>query len=120
MNLNIGAKIPLSLQLYDGAVGKFIRARLYNQAGTQIAGSPVALTHVAGGLYINAALVMPACDFLVAAYKVYDDSGFTTLSGDYTEASDKFIAVRNNFVIADIVGVIDDNNEELIGVVAED
>lgn len=84
-----GDKIPLSVQLFDGATNKFIRARLYDKAGLELAGSPVALVHTAGGLYQDDSYTMPAYAVL-AQYKIYDDSGFTTPSSLHSDAMEIF------------------------------
>ena len=41
----------LSVMLSDGETGEFPRVRIYNDAGTEQAGSPVDLSHVADGFY---------------------------------------------------------------------
>lgn len=86
----VGDPIPLSVQLHDGATGKFVRARVYDPAGAEITGSPISVPHVAGGLYKVNTLVMPDETHVVAQYKVYDDAPFTTPSSVHGDASDIF------------------------------
>lgn len=84
------APIPLALQLFDGNVSKFVRAILHNASGTELSESPVALTHVGGGLYQDSSVLMPNTDLVVASYVVYDDSGFTTESLVYSRVAESF------------------------------
>lgn len=80
----------MSLQLFDGATGKFPRARVFKTDSTELSGSPVNLAHVGGGLYANSDLTMPNVQSVYAQYKVYDDSGHTTLSGDHSDSEERF------------------------------
>jgi hypothetical protein len=90
MDLLLGQEVPLALQLSNGATNKFPRAKIYDESGTELAGSPVVLTHVSAGLYKASSFVMPAKPFIVAQYLIYSDAGFTTLDPDYPIASDAF------------------------------
>lgn len=82
MSIKQGDLIPLRAQLAAADTGKFVRARLRNPAGVEISGSPVALTHVSAGLYINNAIAMPA-HYVSAQIQVYTDAGFTALDPLY-------------------------------------
>ena len=88
-----GDLIPLNLQLFDGATNKHVQVRLFDADGTELGDSPVALSHTAGGLYQDDSVEMPASP-IIAQYKVYDDSGFTTPSSAHADATDLF-DVRN-------------------------
>lgn len=78
--MQVGAPLPLSLQLADRNTGKYVQAFLRDNSGNQIAGSPAQLTPVAQGLYQNLSLSYPNVPFLTVQYIVYDDSGYTTPS----------------------------------------
>lgn len=90
MDLIIGQEVPLTLQLNDGATTKYPRAKVFDDAGTELTGSPVTLTHVASGLYKASSFVMPNKSFIIAQYLVYSDSGHTTLDTNYSLACDTF------------------------------
>ena len=124
--LNIGDKIYLKLQLSNGNTGKFVRAVVRDEDGVEISGSPVALTHVGGGLYKDQSLTFPSTDEVTAQYAVYDDSGFTTLNSSYDQVTDVYQknptsgGGSGGSCAPDTVieGEVDDNNIE--GVVPED
>lgn len=78
--MQVGAPLPLSLQLADRNAAKFVRAFIRDNTGAQIVGSPAAMPIVANGLYQNLSLSYPNVPFLTVQYLVYDDAGFTTLS----------------------------------------
>ena len=95
MKLKSGESIPLVLQLLDGETSKYVRAVVTTQAGVAVSGSPFTLTHEATGLYKNTALDMPATvEFIRAQYRVYDDSGFTTIS-TYADSVEVFYLDTN-------------------------
>lgn len=75
--LEVGAEIPLQMQLSPELTDKYIRVTVKNAAGDAISGSPVTLTHETNGLYTSAALTMPNSAFVRAQYEVFDDVGFT-------------------------------------------
>lgn len=121
---NVGDALILSLQLFDGATNKYPRARVYDASGAEIAGSPVALSHVAGGLYRNGSLVMPDSAQVEAQYKVYDDAGFTTPSATHSDALDVILktdVAPDSLVISDddLVGVVS-SEDSLSGSVSTD
>jgi len=88
--IRIGDQIPIQIQLFDGATGKFPRAVVQDAASATISGSPFSLTHVALGQYSNAAAVMPSTAFVTVQIAVYNDAGFTTLSADHEITLDQF------------------------------
>lgn len=83
--LNVGDPVPAVCQLGRGDTDKYPRAWIYDDQGNQITGSPVALAHVANGLYNNDSLEMPDTTFLMVQVQVFDDSGFTTPSNVYAQ-----------------------------------
>lgn len=79
MDLTLGQTIPLTVQLGGGETNKYPKAKLFDETGSELAASPVYLTHVGSGLYKNSAVTMPSNDFVVAQYFIYTDAGHTTL-----------------------------------------
>lgn len=109
----VGQKIPIALQLFDGATGKFVRAWARRPDGTQLSGSPFSLSHVAAGLYEYDSATMPDAEWLTVQYRVFDDSGFSTQSADHSDALDTFIRsapVENG---GEVTGFIDAGGEVL-------
>jgi len=90
MDLLLGQEVPLALQLSNGATNKYPQARMFDDSGAELSGSPVTLTHVGSGLYKASTFLMPSKPFIVAQYLVYSDAGHTTLDTDYPIASDAF------------------------------
>ena len=95
--IKLGEILPLALQLFDGDTAKYPRARLFKADGTELSGSPVALTHVANGLYKNSALTMPNENVVLVQYRVFNDSGFTIESGLHSAAVEEFFLEDNTF-----------------------
>lgn len=90
MRKNIGEKIPLTLQLFDGATDKYARAIIRNSAGVALDESPVDLNHVGDGLYVDTAITitMPASIFITITYITYDDAEYTTPSSIHDRTLD--------------------------------
>ncbi len=88
--IRVGDQIPIQVQLFDGATGKFPRAVVRDAAGATISGSPFSLTHVALGQYSNTAAVMPSTAYVTVQIAVYNDAGFTALSADHEITLDQF------------------------------
>jgi len=84
-----GETVPLSLQLDDGAMGKFPQAVVRDAAGAPLA--TVDLAHVSLGLYTATSLAMPDEAFLTVTYITYDDAPHTTESPDHLRAQDVFV-----------------------------
>ena len=123
MIVEVGDPIHLNLQLDDGVTSKYVRAYLKDSAGTDLAGSPFNLTHVGNGLYSNDSVVMPNTAEVTATFKVFSDSGYTTLDTDYSFGFDVFqrddhIGLLNSISndvagAAEIEGEIDDSDQIL-------
>lgn len=78
--LNPGYPIYISHQLFNGATDKYVKAHVYDATGTEVSGSPVTLSHVARGLYVdNGTLSAPAALPIRVQCLVYSDSGYLTL-----------------------------------------
>lgn len=78
--------IPLALQLWDKAAGKYVTATIRLPTGQKLEGSPVPLGHVEQGYYTSNALRMPNVDYVTCFYEVFDDAGHTIPSADHAEA----------------------------------
>lgn len=114
----VGDPIPLGLQLSAGETNKFVRARVYAPSGAEVSGSPVALPHVANGLYQADDLPMPDQIYVFAQYRVYTDSGFSTLDNNYGIGSDIFeksvlASAPAAEIVTDIVGEVNDEDKIL-------
>jgi hypothetical protein len=84
MIIAVGSPILLSLQLWNNAIDKFVRAFLKNPDGSPYSTPQIDLTHVGNGLYINNSLIMPNIQAIFATFIVYEDSGFTTPDSGFT------------------------------------
>lgn len=113
MELRVGQKIPLALQLFDGATDRHVRAWVRKPDGTQLSGSPYTLSHVASGLYENDNATMPDSDWVTAQYRVFDDSGFTSPSEDHADALDTFTRSTSIENGSEVAGFIDSGGEVL-------
>lgn len=83
--------VPLSLQLYDGKTDQFPMALVRDPSGAVLFGGPVALTHVASGLYQNLTKSFGATTGVYCAqYFVYEDAGHTQLSTAYEDQFESF------------------------------
>ena len=87
--LKIGEPLPLRLNAFDGKATLFPQVILRNAADTLV--GTFDLTHVADGLYKNAAQTFPATPLLTAIYKVYSDAGHTVLDTNYQDMLDVFL-----------------------------
>lgn len=93
----INQSTGIGLKLFDGATNQFPRARVYNAAGTEQTGapwnSPIALTHRANGFY-SASVTPDAEGEFFVVFRVFSDSGFTTLNRKYEEVME-IVSVRS-------------------------
>jgi len=78
-SVNVGENIPLSFFAEDEKTGLFVRANVYDADGSEIAGSPVTLSEVAGGIYENDTLVMPDSPKVIAKFKAFNDVGLSSV-----------------------------------------
>jgi hypothetical protein len=87
----VGDSLKLSLQLHDGATGKFPIAHVVDQANAAVVGSPFTLTHQANGRYANAAFtVVSGNQRLYATFIIYNDVGLTTESLFHSRVQEVF------------------------------
>lgn len=70
MDITVGEKIPLSVQLADDETGRFIIATVRDHFGTEVSGSPATLSHIANGLYEDLSVSMPTTR-VTASYRTY-------------------------------------------------
>lgn len=82
-----GDPVPLSVQLDASDTALFPRAFVYFGGTLQ---ATVDLSHVANGYYEATSYNMPAQNSIKAQYRVYTDSGHTTLSTIYNAGLDEF------------------------------
>lgn len=85
--VQVGNPIPVAVQLGDGFTGKFVQAIIVDNNGTPVVGSPVSLTEIANGLYMDSSLSMPTgIHYVVVQATSYNDSGHIVPSDDYIAA----------------------------------
>ena len=101
-----GNPIPLSVLLFDLATDKFVQAVIVDETGSQIAGSPVAISHVLTGLYEFNGLVMPDVDYVTAIFTVYDDALFTIPSQIHCPSAEQFIKDNDSSVILEKIDTL--------------
>ena len=87
-----GQNLLIEHKLPDKNPGMFIRARLFDDSGAELAASPVTLPHKTDGLYRTlTAVPMPGVAYVTAIAAVYYDSGYTLpAEDDYTDGVDTF------------------------------
>jgi hypothetical protein len=129
MPVKLGDPIPLVLQISDDDAGVFPQAVVLKDDNTPVTGSPVALTHVSGGLYRNTSLLMPASPRVHAQYRVYEDSGFlnrhpihsdTLLDVFERDTIAESLAAFSTTQKGDITGYVDDLEMDLLGLVEDE
>lgn len=87
--LKSGEDIPLFLALESKDTGKFVRATIYDDAGSQV-GSIVSVSHLTDGNYFDDSRTMPSAANIIVVYDIFDDAGFTTASSDDLSTSERF------------------------------
>lgn len=90
ISLKAGEKIPLSLLLENRAIDRVVRARIYNEFGVEVSGSPVDVGHLADGLYFDNSFPMPNTANILVDYDVFDGPLFTNLSDDLFPDVERF------------------------------
>lgn len=107
MKLKAGETVPLVLQLLDGTTTKYVRAVVTTQAGVAVSGSPFSMAHEVTGLYKSNSLDMPqSVEFIRVQYRVYDDSGFTTISTYADTVEIFYLDTDNHTQFSSLEGVI--------------
>ncbi len=84
IDVKVGSKIPLILQVHDGNPNLDVEAILIDSFGKEFMRAK--LGPVSGGLYINNEIEMPSIDILIAQYH-------TDKPEDYEVAQDVFKAI---------------------------
>lgn len=125
--LKIGQRIPISIQLFDGATDKFVKASIIKADGSAISGSPFNVPHVSGGLYSLNTQSMPNTEYISVQYKIYNDDEFTVPSEDHSDTLDVFSLAETPSGFDNISGIVSDDliingyveSNTLIGTVEE-
>jgi len=78
-----GQDLLLTLVLADGDATRFPRARVYDDTGSEVTGSPFDLAHVANGLYQDVWVNPDVEGHFSAIFIVYNDAGHTVVSNKY-------------------------------------
>ncbi len=118
VNLKVGEKIPLFLIIETRLTGKVVRARVRDENGVDISGSPFTLPHLAEGEYLNNSVSMPNTAHLMVIYDVFDGPGFTNPTIGIPPVDERFDldpkALRIDF--ADIVLEVEGEGESILTV----
>lgn len=126
MQVPAGSPIPISLQLWDGNNGAFVKAFLKNEQGAPYSPSSIDLQNVGNGLYLNSTLLMPVSGVILASLFVFTDGTYLVPDDNYTASSDIFSVQSSGgggggSVVngGSVVGYVIDANP-LVGVVESD
>lgn len=106
--MQVGDILPLYLQTPDYNNSVYVQATLRDQNNDVILGSPVNLSLLANGYYVNNSLFFPAgTQYVTAQYLVYSDSGHTELSGSEGAWAQTFKLSDSipNFPPGNVVGI---------------
>lgn len=120
MIVKAGNPINLNLQIDDGSTDKYVRAYLKDSNGDDLPESPVDLQHVGNGLYSDDSVTMPGYDEVTATYKVFSDSGYTTLDTEYTHGFDVFQKHIAGFENEQQIVTGEISSDEIFGEVSSD
>ena len=135
--LKSGEAIPFLLLTESRDTTKFVRATVRDPSGSEVAGSPVSVPHLANGTYAsNALLNMPNVLNIVVEYDVFDDALFTTPSCDLGPDEERFdldnltseLQTLETFRPSDVIAVVQDEDilrasvqdEDGLAAIAED
>jgi len=83
----VGEKLPIALKLFDDFIGAKVRARIFDETGAEITGSPFTLSHLTTGLYTIGTVLMPDRPFITVIYEVFIDAAFTIKDIRYLDAT---------------------------------
>jgi CxxC motif-containing protein len=104
----VGRKIPLTLQVYDGNASLKVVSNLFDKFGKEYLSAE--LLHIKNGLYVNFEIDMPDQDLIIAQYQ-------TDKPDDYELAQDVFKSIPKSIPEAKIMvgevvskGLWDDEN----------
>lgn len=108
-----GRAVILKTLLFDGNTAQFPLAHVYNPDGSEVAGSPFALSHVSLGRYRADGPVLPEgeCE---AVYITYSDAGHTTESPNYDRVSDDLDVRPRDIVVEESVLLVDEDSEQVV------
>ena len=126
-----GDILDITLQIKDGSTDKYVVAVLRDDNGIELAASPVDLTHVGEGKYIDNSVAMPSgVKFVEATYIVYDDAAKTKETykrgTDSFELNEALLSKLNEIIgrlegtlgsLTSVVGTIERN--EIVGVISD-
>src|SRR5688572_28922125 len=92
--VEVNSNVVLALTLWDGSTARGCRARVYNSAGTEIAGSPFTLTHRTNGHYTGTGWLPTTEGQFSVSYEIYTDGTFATADRRYQWGSQE-VEVRS-------------------------
>jgi hypothetical protein len=114
----VGQKIPLSLQVYDGNGLLKVECRLIMPTGSEFLRAK--LDHVGGGLYLNTSIEMPDEKYLIGQF-------LTDKPDDYEIAQDVFQGIpkvqpEEKYILGEVIDTVElsEQDDVLIGEVIDD
>lgn len=113
IEVDLGNPIQLEATLFDGDQTKFLRARLFDESFSQVAGSPFTLSHIQNGTYRNASFTPATEGKYLAIVEVYEDALFATLSIDYQKGEDVYRVTDREAKLDQIVSDISATQESI-------
>lgn len=120
VNIQIGAEVPVILQLVDGITDQYPQAEIRDNGANLL--TTLSLSHQASGVYVPAIgdeYVMPNEVFIKITYIVYSNSGHTTESAIYQRDIDVFYLVDPDDYKATGFSVPNEYDTELVGIQSE-
>lgn len=90
----VNSAVLLSLTIWDGNTTRGVRARVFDSAGSAVAGSPFTLTHRAAGCYSGTGWTPTVEGQYGISYEIYTDGTFATIDPRY-EWDGEVIEVRS-------------------------
>lgn len=88
--IKVSDPLIIAAHLEDNIAGKFVRATVKDSSGVEIVGSPVSLTDLGAGVYLDQTLIKKRGTFM-AIIEVFDDAGFTLPNQDFEVGVETFI-----------------------------
>jgi hypothetical protein len=90
----VNSAVLLSITMWDGNTTRGVRARVFDSAGSAVAGSPFTLTHRAAGHYSGTGWTPTVEGTYSVSYEVYTDGTFATIDPRY-EWDSEIVEVRS-------------------------
>tara|TARA_Y100000310_G_scaffold243676_1_gene248246 strand:- start:19285 stop:19665 length:381 start_codon:yes stop_codon:yes gene_type:complete len=117
IEVQLTQSLPIIGTLFDGKTDRFLRARVYDAAFNEVAGSPFSMPHLSNGTYINQSFIPSVIGNFTAIVEVYTDAAFTLLDEDYQKGKEIFLVservAKQNEILTDIETAQNTINENI-------